>query len=371
MKNKMIGIALPVLALAVLTTCAPKPIIIGFIGPLTGSSAPIGLGVRNGFLMALGSGPGAAPGRIPPCTLSVKDDHNDPDACLSALIELKSEGCSIVILGTTSQAATKALPWAIKHDMLVISPTISIPAPDIDNSLFIRINLGPAYYGSTLADMAIKRFGRMSVACTGDMINKDYVNSVLNAFTTAYTAAGGTISFRRLFNSRTDKPADGIVAALLENHSDGLLIAAASTEVVSIAKELQKAGLATQIFLPPWPLTLDLLHNGGKAVEGAVAVSIADLEFRSAAGKRFVDHYIAEYGEQPSFTAMFGYEAAMMLRTTLAAGAKPLPQPIREKILKIHEFEGLQGTIRFNAEGNAERELFKYIIEHGAYKSLD
>lgn len=99
-----------VLALVGVASCAPKPIAIGFVGPLTGSSAPIGLGVRNGFLMAFSVGPGAATGSIPPYTLIVKDDHSDPDACLSALVELKAAGCSVAILGTTSQAATKALP---------------------------------------------------------------------------------------------------------------------------------------------------------------------------------------------------------------------------------------------------------------------
>ncbi len=371
MKNKMIAAASLLIALSVLMSCAPKPLIIGFVGPLTGSSAPIGLGTRNGFLMAFGSGPGAAPGNIPPCTLVVQDDHNDADLCLSALAELKHEGCSIVILCTTSQAATKAIPWAMQHDMLVITPTISTPVPGVDNSLFVRINMGSAFYGKALADLAIGRLSRKRVALAGDMVNADYVNSVIDSFTSAYAAAGGTISFTKFFNSRTGKPAEGIVQAIEENHSDGLLIVAASTEVVQIAKELERAGSRTQLLLPPWPLTLDLLQNGGKAVEGAVAVSIADLEFRSAAGKGFVEHYLAEYGEQPSFTALFGYEAAAMLRTTLATGIRPTPRLVKDKILAIHEFEGLQGTIRFDAHGDAERDLFRYVIEHGHYKSID
>jgi len=371
MKNSLTGSTLLLLALSVLTSCAPKPIIIGFVGPLTGSSAPIGLGTRNGFLMAFSSGPGAAPGKIPPYTLVVKDDHNDPDLCLTALAELKREGCSIVILCTTSQAATLALPWAMQNDMLVVSPTVSTPAHGVDNSLFVRINMGSAHYGKDLADLAFARLGKKRVAVAGDMVNADYVNSVLDAFTSAYTAAGGTVSFTKFFNSRTGRPADGIVQAMKDNHSDGLLIAAASTEVVLIAKELDRAGARTQLFLPPWPLTLDLLQNGGRAVEGAVAVSIADLEFRSAAGKSFVEHYLAEYGEQPSFTAMFGYEASMMLRATLATGIRPMPRLVRDKILAICEFDGLQGTIRFDANGNAERDLFRYIIEHGTYKSID
>ena len=354
-----------------LSSCAPQPVRIGFVGPLTGSSAPIGLGGRNGFLMALGNGPGAAPGKVPRLALIVKDDHNEPEACLKAVEELKAEGCSIVVLGTTSRAANLALPWAMKNDMLVISPTISTPVPGIDNTLFLRINVRSSSYGAALARLAIERYGKRRVAVLGDMVNEDYVQSIIQAFTTAYTGLGGVISFYTPFNSRTSKPEKGLHQALLENRSDGLLIVAASTEVALIAKELEKSGTSLQLFLPPWPLTLDLRANGGSAVEGAVAVSATDLSFRSRAAQKFKNDYLKEYGEEPSFTAMLGYETSLVLRSALAAGSVPQPLALKARIIQIGSFEGIQGPIRFAADGNAERELFLYVIRNGSFESVD
>jgi len=371
MKSKNVFLLLILIGPAFLAGCVQKPLSVGFVGPLTGSSAPIGLGGRNGFLMALGSGPGAAVGKTPELELLVKDDHNDPDACLAALVELKAAGCSIVILGTTSQASTKALPWAMEHDILVISPTISAPIPGSDNTLFVRINLPAAAYGALLADLAYRRLGKTRVAVVGDAINAGYVLPVVEAFTTRYTEQGGTISWQRLFNSRTDAFSAGLAQALREARSDGLLVVAASTETALIAKELQKEDFATQILLPPWPLTMDLLENGGSAVAGSVAVSIADLEFRTPAGKTFQGKYNSEYGEPPSFTALFGYEAAMILRTVLAAKVGREPRKIRDKILELGAYDGLQGPIRFDAQGNAERDLFIFRIENGSYKSME
>jgi branched-chain amino acid transport system substrate-binding protein len=360
-----------ILAITILASCAPKPVHIGFVGPLTGSSAPIGLGGRNGFLMALGDGPGAAPGKVPGMTLVVKDDHNEPETCLETLKELKAEGCSIVILGTTSRAATLALPWAMKNDMFVISPTISTTVPGIDNSLFMRINVRSSSYGSTLARLAMDRYGKGRVAVLSDMVNADYVQSIVEGFTTAYTGLGGIISFSGPFNSRTGRPTDGLQQTLLDNQSDGLLIVAASTEVALIAKELEKGGTKIQLFLPPWPLTLDLLENGGTAVEGAVAVSAADLSFRTQAGKKFKADYMQEYGETPSFTAMLGYETSQVLRSALSTGAGTQPQQLREKILQIGAFDGIQGPIRFAPDGNAERDIFLYKIKNGTFESID
>lgn len=111
---------------------APGPTI-GFVGPLTGPSSAVGLGTRNGVLLALSSHTG---GSQTPEVL-IKDDLNDPDQCLSAVKELSAAGCSIVILGTPSQAATRALPWAVEHSMLVISPTVSAPIRGTESDYFI------------------------------------------------------------------------------------------------------------------------------------------------------------------------------------------------------------------------------------------
>jgi len=127
----------------------------------------------------------------------------------------------------------------------------------------MRIKARSASYGSVLAQLAIDRYGKRRVAVTGDLVNADHVQMIYDAFTSAYTRAGGIISFYKPFNSRTGKPAEGLRQALLDNRSDGLLIVAASSEVAQIAKELEKSGTKTQLFLPPWPLTLDLLENGG------------------------------------------------------------------------------------------------------------
>ncbi len=371
MKKKLAWPLLVLFAAVLSASCAQKSVTVGFVGPLTGSSAPIGLGGRNGFLMAFGSGPQAVAGKVPRVELLVKDDHNDADACLRAFEELKAAGCSAVILGTTSQAATKALPWAMANGIFVLSPTISAPIPGADNPLFMRINLTSSAYGTRLADLASDRFGLRRIAVAGDLVNSEYVKQVSDAFIAALAAQGVVPSFTRQFNSKHEKPAAALVADLEKTGSDGLLIVAASTEVALIAKELQKVGYPARILLPPWPLTLDLIENGGTAVEGIVAVSIADLDFQTLAGKDFVKSYQQEYGEHPSFTAQFGYEAALILRTALAAGKGRTARELRDTILDLGEFEGLQGPIRFDAQGNAARGLYTYTIERGRFKSIN
>lgn len=363
----LVGIAL----LLVLSGCAPASLKIGFVGPLSGSSSAIGQGCRDGFLMALGSGPGAAPGKLPALDFLIKDDLSDPDRGVAAVQELYAAGCRVLVLGTPSQAATKDVPWAVEHGMLVISPTVSSLVKGSDSPLFVRVNTSSENYGKALARIAVQRFKAMHAGVIGDSHNANYVNAVNESFALEYGRLGGTPAFVRSFDSSKEGPQSGLVDAIISTKADALLVITASTEAVLVAKELERADLHTQLLLPPWPLTLDLLRNGGRAVEGAVAVSIADFEFRTPAGKEFEGAFKARYGEEPSFTAMFGWEAAAILRAAIAAEGSRDASVLRDRIMTIGRFEGLQGPIEFSPAGIATRTMFTFRIEDGAFKRID
>jgi branched-chain amino acid transport system substrate-binding protein len=300
----------------------------------------------------------------------IKDDRNDPDQCLSAVQELNAAGCSIVILGTPSQAATKALPWAVEHSMLVLSPTVSASIRGTESDYYLYINAGSSEYGKVLATLAYQGHGEKRMATVGDGANGSYVDSVLSAFNGAYTNLGGEVSYAELFDSREGKPFSNLPEALRKAGSDGLLIVAASSDTVKIAKELERANLDLQIFLTPWPLTPDLIQNGGKAVEGVLGVSIADLGFQSPSGKRFAQKYQGVYGEEPSFTAMFGYETASILAQVLSRPGDRSALGIRKSIIAQGTFQGVQGDITFDRAGKAQRNILVFTIQNGAFKEV-
>jgi len=363
--------ALTILLFLLLAACSRPPLKIGFVGPLTGSSSAIGLGCRNGLQMALGKGPAAAQGRIPSLDILVRDDHNDPDACLQAFHDLKAAGCDLVILGTPSAAAAKAVPWAIGKGMLVISPTVSSPLPGDTSGLFMRGSLPSTEFGRALAQVAVERLHVLRVGIVGDSRNSGYFKDLSSAFTSEYGRLGGRPGFVKTFDSAKGQPEAGLVDEFRATGSDALLVIAASTETVLIAKALERAGLKLKLLLPPWPLTLDLIHNGGLAVEGAYGVSTSDLSFRGPAGGAFRAAYRREYGEEPSFPATFGYESGVILRAALASSPSTTPPAIRDRILAIGSFRALQGTIAFGPDGKVTRTMFLFTIEGGAFKPVE
>jgi len=353
------------------SSCAGRPLAIGFVGPLTGPSSAVGLGARNGFQMAFGDGPGAAGGKLGSIKLLIKDDANDQDQCLRAFRELKADGCRLVILATTSQAAQKAIPWAIGEGILVISPTVSDPTFSGTDDLFFRVNESSGSYGEMLARTVLERFGIRTVGLIGDLRNRTYTSAVFDAFSDTYEKLGGNTAFKLEFDSAKSVEPDKMTAEIKRTGTRAIVVVAASSETVIIAKTLEKERLNARLFLPPWPLTVDLLKNGGNAVEGVVAVSVSDMEYRTEAGKAFRDNYLKEYGEGPSYTAMFGWEGAAILRTAISESPRADPLSIKKQILSTGVFQGPQGTIEFNKAGDASRSKFLFEIRGGQFVRIE
>ena len=63
--------------------------------------------------------------------------------------------------------------------------------------------------------------------------------------------------------------------------------------------------------------------------------------------------------------------AADILKQALSAGGKNDPASLRERIVRMKEFEGLQGKIVFDAHGKAQRGMFVFSIENGTFRRID
>ncbi len=359
-----------VLVSIIFSSCTGAMVRVGYVGALTGPSSAVGLGARNGVLMALGDGPGSVSMRLPRFTLSIKDDGGDPYRCLSEVQALAQEGVRIIILCSTSQTAAFAIPWAISNGILVVSPTVSDPQFSGKDDLFLRVNESSDVYGRELAKLILSRYEYRSVGLLGDNRNEAYRKAVASSFKEAFSASDRAVCFDYAFDSRSGVSESELREMLDQDKPDALVIICASSEAVSIAKYVEKGAYALPLFFPPWPLTLDLLKTGGTAVEGGVGISIADLDFTIGNGRPFKKAYLEEYGEAPSFTSQFGWEAASILVAGLGLAKSGSPDAVKRAILKKGTFEGVQGAISFDQFGDASRTLYLFHIEDGHFVRL-
>jgi branched-chain amino acid transport system substrate-binding protein len=85
------------------------------------------------------------------------------------------------------------------------------------------------------------------------------------------------------------------------------------------------------------------------------------LAFKAAYRKRF--------GEEPGFVAVNAYDAVTVALTALErrGGAETL----KDAIVRIGTFDGLQGPVKLDRYGDAERPGHLAVLERGVFRDVD
>lgn len=121
--------------------CSPErpPLVIGYLGGLTGRSADLGVAGRDGALLAVEefNAAGGVDGRK--VRLAVANDKQNQDAARNAFRSLVRQNALCVIGPMTSSVAVAVAPLAAQSGTPLISPTTSTDALTGKDDLFYRL----------------------------------------------------------------------------------------------------------------------------------------------------------------------------------------------------------------------------------------
>lgn len=115
----------------------------------------------------------------------------------------------------------------------------------------------------------------------------------------------------------------------------------------------------------------ELIQQGGPAVEGINLVSYFDPSSDQQSYLDFKEKYRHAYKEDPSFSAVYSYEAAMILFDALEQSQKHKPDLVKQTILDKKTYQGLQGEITFDSFGDPVRNLYHYTIKNGQFEKVN
>ena len=107
-----------------ITTCAPdKPILLGFVGGLSGRVADLGISGRNGATLAVENinSTGGVNGRK--VKLVVMDDKQDGEVAKQVVKELIDQGVAAIIGHMTSSMSMQTVPIVNEKKVIMMSPT--------------------------------------------------------------------------------------------------------------------------------------------------------------------------------------------------------------------------------------------------------
>ena len=364
--NRLLSLVSVALAcLFVLAGCGdPQPVRIGFIGGITGRVADLGIGGRNGAMLAVEefNQRGGLKGR--PVELLIRDDQQNDTVARQALQDLIGQQVAAVIGPMTSGMCGAVLDAANAAQMLLVSPTCTSTTFSGKDDHFFRTIADTTAYARKSADFHLSQ-GHRRFAVIYDLGNRSYTESWLNDFRDHLVGKGGEIALTLTFVSGPDVSFADLAQQLAAAPVDAILIVANSVDAAMVAQQLDHFGNRHTLVASEWASTERLIELGGKAVEGMLLSQFLDRDSRLPEYQSFKAAFLKRFNQEPGFAGVAGYDAAKVVLDALSD--KPANQPLKQRILALRSFQGASGTLEFTAQGDAERPTYITRIRDGRF----
>lgn len=355
------------LALALAACVEQAPLRIGFIGGLSDLNSDNGQAGQNGVILALEqfNRAGGIDGRM--VELVSRDDAQDRVTAARSAGELVGAGVEAIIGPFTSGMAEVIVPITAKAGIFEISPTVtSMNFYGRDDNLF-RINRTTRDNAGDYARVIHGR-GQRHVAVAYDTRNRNFSESWLAEFRSAFVAQGGEVAVAVPYESSSDAHFDETLHQMLTGKPDGLVFIAGALDVARLAQQARKHAPLLPIAASEWAATEQLVDLGGDVVDGLLIVQNFDRDDASPRFREFGDAYFKRFQRNPGYSSVAAYDAATVVLSALKS--RHNGETMKEAVLRYGPYQGLQQQIVFDANGDTPRKVFFTEIRGGRYLQL-
>ncbi|GAB4181036.1 MAG: ABC transporter substrate-binding protein [Geothermobacteraceae bacterium] len=352
------------------SACTEKePVRVGFLAALTGRYADLSLAGRNGALLAVEecNRSGGLHGRK--VELLARDNGASADQAIRAVRDLNQAGVALLIGPMLSQVAMAVKPEIDRLHLVTIGPTISTEKLDGLDDWFLRLYPSTRQNAELFADRLIQHEGLRRLSVFIDQTNAAYTQAFYQAFARAFTALGGELEQPVTYHSGSAVPFYRLAETISRQQAEGLLLLSGAMDSAMVLHQLRARGYQKPAFATEWSGTEELLTFGGSAVEGLTFYNTIDRNSSSPAYLNFVRSYRARFGQEPGFASVHAYDATRMALEGLNRGG-PNPEQLKQALLNLGPFPGLQATLRMTPTGDIERPLFYIRVENGRFRTL-
>ena len=350
--SAVIAAAFALAALFVQSCQRQEPIRLGYMGGLTGRNGDLGIAGRDGVLLAvetINAGGGVNGKRL---DLLIRDDKSDVEEAKRVVGDLVSAKVAAVVGPMTSVVAMAAVPLVNDAKVLSLSPTVSTSDLAGKDDHFIRLNLNWDTAAAS-ADHLVDALRIKKAALIYDTSNRSYTGSLADAFKARLIARGGTLTAEQTFNAREDTDLRTLARKVVAVKPPAVFVIAGAVDSAMVCQQLRKLGSRAVIFIAEWAGTSEFPKAGGKAVEGVYSLQHFNNDSKALSFTDFRERYLKRFGDPPNFAGTYSYEAVMMIAEALRQD--PDPHRLKDTIIRIGTFQGLQGPFTVDRFGDPVR----------------
>ncbi len=343
-----------------------NPIRLGFIGTISGKYGAPGSTGRDGALFAVENinASGGIRGRL--LELVILDDEGDPEKAAAHAESLAEEGIRFIIGPFLTVSGTAILPIVNEHRILTISGTTMGQNLADRDDYYMALIPTTVYYGHEIAKVAFG-YRHFRVASISDSRNDPYCITFLNGVRSVVDAEPLASLDEVTFQTSNDVPYSSIVESLDLDHIDAVFLCSSALDTALLAQNVKRRRKEVALYSTSWGISRELVQNGGLAVEGLIFLQSIDSADSSERYRKFHDSFRYRFNREPTFVAIFNYEAVRILERCLKEVQNFSSEKVKAAILSKKELQGVQRNFRLDGEGDAIRPLILHTVENGVF----
>jgi branched-chain amino acid transport system substrate-binding protein len=335
-------------------TAAPAeqgPLILGFVGSLTGSEAAFGTLTRNGVLHAVEQANAAGGVKGRPVEVRAYDSQGRLEESVSAARRLLTQDRALVLLGEVSSTGSLAIADAAQAAQVpMVTPTATHPEVTKKGDFIFRTCFIDPFQGQVMARFIREKLKLERVAVLHDNKNASSLG-LSEAFTQAFTRLGGTVVATESY-AKGDTDYRAPLLAVKKVKPQALYLPGFYSEVGVIARQAREVGLTQPLLGGDGWEADQLFELAGDALDGSYYTSHYAADNPSPELRRFISGYQARHGQPPGAAAALGYDAARVVLAALERAESLTGPAIRDALARTKDFPGATGTLTLDADRN-------------------
>ncbi|MBQ9518999.1 MAG: ABC transporter substrate-binding protein, partial [Firmicutes bacterium] len=198
-------------------------------------------------------------------------------------------------------------------------------------------------------------------------VSDEYSKGITDAFTEAYTAAGGTVSASESYNTG-DIDFKTQLTTIKNSDAEALFLPIYYSDVASISEQAAGVGLALPYFgCDGWDGVIKQLNGDTSKIDGAVFLTPFVATSEDEKVKSFVEKYTEKFGVAPDQFAADGYDGVYAMAKALEQTNGDTSNEALVAAMTNITVDGVTGSMTFDASGEPNKDALVAIIKDGEY----
>lgn len=325
---------------------------------MTGGSATYGISSKNAIELAFKeiNEKGGVNGKK--LELVVADNKSEAAEATNAMQKLVSQDKVVAVIGPNLSSSVIAAS-AINNGSKVLditpmgtNPNITVdPATGKTKEFNYRTCFIDPFQGTVMATFAKDSLNVQNAAVLIDN-SSDYAKGLAQFFKENFVGGGGTITAQESYLQK-DTDFKATLTKIKASNPDFLYVPGYYQEVGLIVKQARELGMTMPIAGGDgWDSAKLPEIAGAAALNNTYFSSLYSPDDASDINKNFVAAYEKAYGQKPDVFAALSYDSALLVAEAIKNAGSEDPAKISEAMAKINGFNGVSGSVTFDAQHN-------------------